>query len=53
MLTEKGLLALESEGRPRNIKLIENKHRLTLPFVGRIAAGVPIEAIAEMQQWKH
>lgn len=49
MLTEKGLLAMESEGRPRNIKLIENKHGLILPLVGRIAAGAPIEAIAQVE----
>ena len=46
MLTEKGLLAMDGEGRPRNIKLVGG---LSLPLVGRIAAGAPIEAIAQTE----
>lgn len=44
-LIEKGLLEMDGKGKPRNIKLINPS--LTLPLVGRIAAGAPIEAIAQ------
>lgn len=47
MLIDKGLLAMDGEGRPRNIKLAGGG--LSLPLVGRIAAGVPIEAIAQTE----
>lgn len=47
LLTERGLLAMEDEGRPRNIKLADNASLFVLPLVGRIAAGSPIEAISE------
>lgn len=47
-LIEKGLLEMDGKGKPRNIKMI-NASSLTLPLIGRIAAGAPIEAIAETE----
>jgi repressor LexA len=47
-LTEKGLLIMEGEGRPRNIKLVKD-FSWSLPLVGRIAAGSPIEAIQQTE----
>lgn len=47
MLTDKGLLVMDVEGRPRNIQLAKNA--FSLPLVGRIAAGAPIEAIMQAE----
>lgn len=49
-LIEKGLLDMDGEARPRNIKLSKPFGKnVLLPIVGRIAAGSPIEAIPQME----
>jgi len=51
-LASEGLITLES-GKHRGIRLVESEHshqeqkRYTLPLLGRIAAGLPIEAIED------
>lgn len=39
-----------SSGRKRSIKLTEDEPENTLPLLGRIAAGQPIEAIADLDR---
>ena len=49
-LVEEGYIALE-EGKKRNIRLLEKaskfEGRFSLPLLGKIAAGMPIEAIVD------
>jgi repressor LexA len=52
-LAEAGLIRIEAE-RARGIRLLENEksssRKFILPLVGRIAAGQPIEAIADQEE---